>query len=88
MPLGDTTRPRPFRAPRYIVSTMSMNSCVLQQWFYRSEWPQAKEEEGSNGVGVNEYVACLLVVHCPIDLVVVTSSQIDHDVLHVAVEQA
>ena len=27
-PLGDTTRPRPFRAPLYTVSTMSMNSCL------------------------------------------------------------
>ena len=27
-PLGDTTRPRPFLAPRYTVSTMSINSCL------------------------------------------------------------
>ena len=27
--MGDTTRPRPLRAPRYTVSTMSMNSCLL-----------------------------------------------------------
>ena len=27
-PFGETTRPRPFRAPRYTVSTMSINSCL------------------------------------------------------------
>ena len=27
-PLGETTRPRPLRAPLYTTSTMSMNSCL------------------------------------------------------------
>ena len=28
LPLGETTRPRPFLAPRYTTSTTSMNSCL------------------------------------------------------------